>query len=411
MASSPIENEKFEDEKFNFDSTDAAVLKEIRQDGPLSRTDLAQKLGYSRASITPMVQKLITQEVLREIGQGQSAGGRRPLLIDFNRQFGFIAGVDIGATSVDIALADFQGDILTRSAEPCDVRVGPEKLLSRVTKIIIRMLDEQEGSPDRLLAIGIGVPGPVEFSKGVLIAPPLMPSWEGYPIKGYLRTTFPSAQVAVDNDVNIMAKGEQQMGAGRGVDNFLFIKIGTGIGCGIIVQHEIYRGSDGCAGDVGHICVDYNGPICHCGNPGCLEFMAAGPAIASAGIKGAQAGKSVFLARRLEENGGTLTAIDVGDAAAAGDRLANEIIRDSGQKIGGVLAGLVNFFNPRFIFIGGGVSNIGLQFLSSIRRSTLRRATALSTRKLKIEYSRLGEDAGVVGAIWLALDQVFAVGD
>ena len=411
MADTRLPNEKIDNSIFNLDPTAAAVLKEIRKDGPLSRTELAQKLGYSRASITPVVQKLLASNILQEIGQGQSAGGRRPLLLDFNGEFGYVAGVDIGATSVDLALADFQGRIVDRRAEPCDVRVGPEPLLDRVVEIVQDMLDERGLAPERLVAMGTGVPGPVEFSQGVLIAPPLMPNWEGFPIKDFLLKRFPVAQIVVDNDVNIMAKGEQQAGDGRGVHNFLFVKIGTGIGCGIIANQEIYRGSDGCAGDIGHICVDYSGPICHCGNPGCLEFMAAGPAIASKGMEGARSGQSQFLPQRLEENGGTLTAVDVGDAAAAGDRLANEIIRNSGQMIGGVLAGLVNFFNPRVIFIGGGVSNIGLQFLSSIRRATLRRATALSTRKLKIEYSRLGEDAGVVGAIWLALEHVFTVMD
>lgn len=411
MSHTQLLNEKIDDSVFNLDEIAAAVLREFRKDGPLSRTELAQKLGYSRASITPVVQKLLASNILQEIGQGQSAGGRRPLLLDFNGEFGYVAGVDIGATSVDIALADFQGVIVSRRAEPCDVRVGPEPLLGRVAEIVQEMLDERGLAPGRLVAMGIGVPGPVEFPQGILIAPPLMPNWEGFPIKSFLQERFAAAPIVVDNDVNIMAKGEQQAGNGRDVDNFLFIKIGTGIGCGIIANGEIYRGSDGCAGDVGHICVDYNGPICHCGNPGCLEFMAAGPAIANKGELGARSGQSQFLAQRRDENGGTLTAVDVGDAAAAGDRLANEIIRSSGQMIGGVLAGQVNFFNPRVIYIGGGVSNIGLQFLSSIRRATLRRATALSTRKLKIEYSRLGDDAGVVGAIWLALEHVFTVMD
>jgi predicted NBD/HSP70 family sugar kinase len=235
-----------------------------------------------------------------------------------------------------------------------------------------------------------------------------MPLWEGFPIKGFLRNRFPNARVAVDNDVNIMAKGEHQAGAGRGLDHFLFIKIGTGIGCGIISHGEVYRGADGAAGDVGHICVDYNGPVCHCGNQGCLEMMAAGPAIAAQALARAKTGESPFLAARLAERG-TLTAVDVGDAAAAGDRGAIEIIRHSGRMVGGVLATLVNFYNPQAVFIGGGVAGIGHGLLSAIRQATLRRATALSTRRLRIEYSPLGEDAGVIGGIWLALEHVFTI--
>jgi glucokinase-like ROK family protein len=386
---------------------EVSALEVVRKQGPLSRTDLSEALSTSRASVTSIVGSLLEANVLTEIGQGKSEGGRPPMLLDVNSQLGFIAGVDIGATSIDLALADFRGTILEHSSEPIDIQMGPEPLLTQICDELEGMLARRGAGPQDMLGIGIGVPGPVQFSTGLLIAPPLMPTWEGYPIKQYVRRRFPHARPVVDNDVNIMALGELRAGAGSDLDNFLFIKIGTGIGCGIISNKTVYRGSDGCAGDVGHICVDYNGPICHCGNPGCLEYMAAGPAIASKGLQAAESGQSEFLARRLKENGGVLTSRDVGDAAAAGDRIANEIVRQSGKMIGGVLAGLVNFYNPRAIFIGGGVSKIGHQLLSTIRQATLRRATALSTRLLRIEYSQLGDDAGVMGAIWLAMEHVF----
>ncbi len=144
---------------FCLDRTDAAVLKAIRQDGPLSRTDLAVELGYSRASITPIINNLLASQIIQEAGQGKSAGGRPPLLLDFNDRFGYVAGVDIGATSIDIALADFRGRILQRHAETCDVRVGPEPLLGRVAEMIQAMLDGQDLAAERLVAIGVGVPG------------------------------------------------------------------------------------------------------------------------------------------------------------------------------------------------------------------------------------------------------------
>lgn len=394
---------------FQLSSAEAAVISAIRTDGPLSRTDLARRLSTSRASMTSIVNRLRDTEILIEVGQGKSAGGRPPALLGINGRLGYVAGIDIGATSLDIALANFRGVILERHAEEADVRVGAEPLLGRACQIIEDMLARQDASAEWLVAAGIGVPGPVEFSRGVLIAPPLMPTWEGYPIKAFVRSHFPRATVVVDNDVNIMALGEREGGGGQGIDNFLFIKIGTGIGCGIICKGEVYRGSDGCAGDVGHICVDYNGPVCHCGNQGCLEIMAAGPAIAARGLELAQSGESPFLARRLQENDGALTAVDVGDAVAAGDRHASQIVRESGRRIGGVLAGLVNFYNPRAILIGGGVANIGHLLLSSIRQATLRRANPLSTRDLRIEYASLGADSGVVGAMTLALEHVFVV--
>ena len=383
------------------------TLDLVRRKGPISRTELADQLGVSRASVTAIAGNLVNLEVLKEIGHGQSAGGRRPRLLDVNSELGFIAGVDIGATSIDIAVADFQGNILERISAPADVRDIPEQLLGRICDLVVKMLESQGAANKELVGIGIGVPGPVQFPSGLLIEPPLMPAWDSFPIKDYIRKRFPQVNPVVDNDVNIMAIGEARVGGGVGIDNFFYIKIGTGIGCGVIARGEIYRGSDGTAGDVGHICVDYNGPVCHCGNKGCLERMTAGPAIAERGRKAAKNGESKILAKKLTDNGGDLSSEDVGEAAAAGDQSANQIIAESGRMIGGVLAGLVNFYNPRAIFIGGGVSNIGHHLLSTIRQATLHRATALSTRSLVIDYSNLGSDAGVYGAIWLAIESVF----
>lgn len=388
---------------------EANVLASIRKHGPLSRADLGGLLGYSRANVTAVLQQLLSLHIVEERELGESQGGRPPRRYGINGRLGFVVGVDIGATSLDLALADMNGHILQRLAEPCDVRDAPELLLGRVTALIGKMLAEENGSSEQLLAIGIGVPGPVKFDEGVLVAPPLMPAWESFPIKAFMRQQFTAANVAVDNDVNVMAIGEIHAGAGKGVENFIFLKIGTGIGAGVICHGDIYRGQDGAAGDVGHICIDYNGPRCHCGNVGCLEVMAAGPAIAAQGIVAAESGNSHLLAEAMTANDGVMTAKIVGDAAKAGDLAANGIIKSSGRMVGGMLAGLVNFFNPQIILIGGSVSHIGIRYLSAIRQAVLRRSTALSTRHLRIEFSPLGEDSGVIGAIWLALDHVFTI--
>lgn len=392
-------------------TVEAGTVAAIRKGGPLSRSVLQDTLGTSRANVTAAVTRLLEIQVLQDAGVGVSQGGRPPQLYGVNGRLGFIAGVDVGATSVDLALADFNGRILARHAEPADVGDDPTDLLGHIADLIDALLTEQRGQAGQVLAVGIGVPGPVKFAEGVLIAPPLMPRWESFPIQDFMRGRFPNARVVVDNDVNVMAIGEKAAGGGQSLSNFLFLKIGTGIGCGIICNGRIYRGHEGAAGDVGHICIDYNGPRCHCGNVGCLEVMAAGPAIAMRGREAALNGDSPQLLQRLRDNNDVLTAEDVGNAAKAGDHAANEIVFASGRMIGGMLAGLVNFFNPEMVFLGGGVSNIGYRLLSSIRQSVLRRSTALSTRHLRIEFSHLGADAGVIGAIWLALDHVFIVED
>ena len=383
------------------------VLAAIRKHGPLSRTDLVRITGYSRPKMTLIVGRLVQQGILREVGEGESQGGRRPRMLHFDTSRGYVAGVDLGATSLSVALAELSGTILERRTEPADVRDKPPLILDRVCALLLEMIQARGIDATNIKAIGMGVPGPVQFSTGRLIAPPLMPEWDGYPIPATLRETFPMARIVVDNDVNVMALGELRSGAGVGVENFIVVKIGTGIGGGIVCHGGVYRGSDGCAGDIGHICVDPHGPVCRCGNVGCVEALAAGPAIAARGVEAAQSGSSPLLLARMQTRGGQLTAEDVGAAAAAGDRIAIGIVQDSGRMIGEALAGLVNFFNPRLILLGGGVANIGHQLLASIRQTVLRRSPPLSTKDLRIDYAALKLDAALIGAITLALDHVF----
>lgn len=389
-------------------SEEAEIVGLIRRRGALSRTDLARLTGYSRAKVTPLVARLLAAGILEEVGDGASQGGRRPRLLDFNSSMGCVIGVDVGATSLDVAAADLTGQIFARASEPADVRQGPVPVLDQAAACAAGLLARRAIDPGQVYALGVGVPGPVQFATGLLIAPPLMPGWERYAIAAHLQRTFRRARVAVDNDVNVMALGELRRGVGVGVENLIFVKIGTGIGAGVVCHGAVYRGSNGSAGDIGHICADPHGPVCHCGNIGCLEAVAAGPAIAARALAAAEAGESQRLARRLAA-AGALSAADVAEAAAHGDRAALAIIQRSGGLIGDVLASLVNFFNPSLILIGGGVSQIGNQLLASIRQRVLHRSTSLATRDLRLEYASLGLDAGVIGTVALALEHAFMV--
>jgi len=394
---------------FGLPTPQAEALAILHRRGSLSRTDIADATGYSRSKITAVVQGLIDLGIVQEFGDGESSGGRRPRVLHFKPQFGYVVGIDMGATSLDIALADFNGAIIAHTARIIDVREGVTPILDCIRVLILELLHHQHISPLKIYAMGMGVPGPVDFAAGMLIAPPIMPGWGGIPLRAFFRETFPNALVIVDNDVNVIALGELRGGAGMAHENFICVKVGTGIGAGIVCRGEVHRGADGCAGDIGHICADRNGVVCHCGNIGCLEAIAAGPPIAARALQAAHAGGSAILLRYAAQNGGKLTALDVGRAAAEGDPTANEIIQDSGRLIGEVLASLVNFFNPSLILIGGGVSGIGHQFLAAIRRGVLHRSLPLSTRNLHIDFSRKGDSAGMTGAIALALDHVFTV--
>ena len=390
-------------------SAEVEVMRALRRQGRISRSEISNVTGWSKAKASQEIRSLVNKGYLVEIGEGASQGGRRPRLLRINNQLGYIAGIDIGATSLDVALADVSGLILQRRPEPTDVKLSPESVLGRCSELLLELIQAQKVNTHQILGIGVGVPGPVDFARGVLVAPPLMPDWENYSIRNFFRQTFTSAFIVVDNDVNIMALGEQRSGDAENVDHFLVVKIGTGIGCGIMASRKIHRGSSGSAGDIGHICVDTNGPICRCGNRGCLEAKAAGPAISEKATQAAREGKSELLQKMMQNNGSVLTPEDVNIACREGDETALEIIRSSGKMIGDVLAGLVNFFNPSQIYITGGISNFGNHLLVAIKRAVLRRSLPLATSGLDIVFSRMGSDAGVLGAIMLALEYLFIV--
>ncbi len=383
------------------------IIDLIRKYGGLSKADLAMYTMFSRSKINNCVDSLLKKGILIPSPKTEFTGGRRSRLYGLNGKLGLLAGVDIGATSIDLCITDYTEKILHRYSEPASVKDGPIKILGRVCTLIEIMLKEKGFDVEKLNGIGIGVPGPVDFSSGTLISPPIMPGWDRYPIIDTVQQWFPMANVVVDNDVNVMALGESYKGAGKGIDNLIFIKIGTGIGAGILSEGTIYRGSNGCAGDIGHIGVNKTGPLCHCGNKGCLEAVAAGPAIAEHALQAALSGKSPILLKIYEKKGNKLTAEDVGEAAREGDPYAIEVIRESGTNIGDVLAGLVNFYNPSMIVIGGGVANLGNLLLSTIRQTVLNRSLPLATKDLAIVFSSIGPDAGVTGAVNLAMNYIF----
>jgi glucokinase-like ROK family protein len=381
----------------------------IRKHGEQTTADLVSRTNHSRTKVTSSIESLIERHYLIENQATEYTGGRRSKTFSLNGSLGYVAGVDIGATHIHLAVADFAGKIINQHHERSLVREGPIKILGRACILLEHLLEDNNITVNELHGIGVGIPGPVEFSSGTAVSPPIMPGWDRYPIIQTMQQWFPSANVVVDNDVNVMAIGEITKGAGKNANHLIYVKIGTGIGSGIICNGEIYRGSSGCAGDIGHISVDKNGPVCHCGNKGCLEVLTSGPAIAERALSGALQGHSPILMRYYEENGGVLTSEDVGNAAREGDALSINTIRESGQMIGEVLASLVNFYNPEMIILGGGVSKLGNLLLSSVRQAVLNRSLPLSTRNLQITFSQIGEEAGVMGAVHLALDYFFSL--
>ncbi|MGH3364782.1 MAG: ROK family protein [Nocardioidaceae bacterium] len=380
----------------------ARLLSLLRDEGPLSRAELADRLSVSRTTVAAEVMRLAELGLAAEVGPAASRGGRRSTVVDLSADVRFV-GIFVGATSVSVAVTDGRLGVLTMHSEPCDVRTGPEKVLATAIEQARALL--QELGVDRPVGVGIGVPGPVDFHRGIPVSPPIMPGWDGYPVRDAVSREL-GCPALLDNDVNVMALGEQHSGVARSVDDFLFVKIGTGIGCGIVVDGSLYRGVDGCAGDIGHIRVDDEGPTCACGNTGCLEAFFGGAALARDAMAAARSGRSPVLQQMLEVKGG-LSAADVSQAVTQGDSVAVQLVRDGGRRVGEVLASLVSFFNPGMIVIGGGVTALGHSLLAEIRGVIYRRSLPLATGNLPIVLSELGEEAGVVGAARLISDAVY----
>jgi glucokinase-like ROK family protein len=327
--------------------------------------------------------------------------------VRFRSAAGHLLVADLGATSVDVAITDLNGEVLAHHQEPGDIARGPEKILARVEELFHEILATTPSAPGELWGIGVGVPGPVEFSTGSTVAPPIMPGWDGFPVRDRLRAVF-DVPVYVDNDVNVMALGELRLGVARGHRTMLFVKIGTGIGAGIVVDEQLHRGAQGSAGDVGHIrVVDDPAVVCRCGKTGCLEALAGGAALARDGELAARDGRSPLLAERLAERG-TIEAVDVGLGASHGDPVSVELVRRAGRLVGDMLSTAVHVLNPSMIVVGGGVAAAGDLLLASIREAVYGSSLPLATRELIIQRSALAHRAGVVGAALVVADELFS---
>ncbi len=375
------------------------VFDLLRDGQPRTRAQLADASGLARSTIAARIDLLMRMGLVAPYGGGVSTGGRPPSLLALNPSAWVVAGVDIGATHATAALADLAGTILAERRADLDVSTGPEHVLGWVETVIAELLAELLVDQDRpvssLAAIGIGLPGPVEHSSGRAINPPIMPGWDRYDVPAHVQRAF-AVPVLIDNDVNIMALGEQHAHL-PDVDDLVFIKVSTGIGAGLISGGRLQRGAQGTAGDLGHVRVSRAADVsCRCGNVGCLEAVAAGPAIA-AGLRAAGV-------EAAEGTGGVVALVRGGDARAV------QAVRQAGRDLGEVVAMLVNVINPSVIVVGGSLADAGESLLAGIREVVYQRSPPLATEHLRIVTAQAGERAGVLGAAALAIGHVLSPG-
>jgi predicted NBD/HSP70 family sugar kinase len=366
------------------------LLQLLRDETPRTRAELAKLTGLARSTVGARVDALLATGLLAPSGEAASTGGRPPVRFAFNPEARIVIGADVGATHGRVALTDLSGKPIREIAEPLDITDGPEAVLDWLVDATQRLLEGTGRDASDLIGIGIGLPGPVEHSTGRPMRPPIMPGWDGYDVPARVRQSF-DVPVLVDNDVNIMALGEHAT-AHPGVEHLLFVKVATGIGAGIISGGRLHRGAVGAAGDLGHVAAPHAPDVlCSCGNTGCLEAVASGPAIT-------RSLRQLDIA--AESNADIVELVRGGNVPTA------HAVRQAGRTIGEVLATCVSLLNPEVIVIGGSLVQAGESLVAGVREVVYGRSLPLATGGLQIVVASTGVQAAVIGAATMVIQHV-----
>ena len=373
------------------------VLALFRVHGELSRTDVIDLSGLSRSTVNQRLAALERVGLIDEVGGGESTGGRPSSRFALNRARGVLLTADIGATGFVAAVCDLAGVPLRHLAVQVNVWDGPDRVLAHVDEAFATLREgaasaSSDSTDSEVWGIGIGVPGPVEFAAGRVVNPPIMTGWDGFDIVGWFRRF--GAPVVVENDANSRAVAEARL---ERHDNLISLKLGTGIGSGLVFNGQIIRGSEGAAGDIGHTraaIADSVEPLpCRCGNVGCVEAYAGGWALirdlVAAGVE-------------VEDVAGVVTLVRQGNLDAV------RLVRQAGRVLGDAVADLVSILNPESIVMSGQLADCDEVLLSGVRERVYQRSQPLATRNLTIRVSDLGEVAGVTGLAIITADQLFA---
>jgi glucokinase-like ROK family protein len=368
----------------------------------ISRVELARELNLTRAAITSIINDLQAIGLVNEV-EGKYPSGRKPIVLEINPNRGYVVGVDIGSTHVTILLANYAAHVIKDIEWPIRIDEGPTVILGQVDQRLRDFLKESNLKIGDIKAICVGVPGPVVLQEGMVSEPPIMPGWDKFPIKNYIKSLW-KVPVTIGNDAELGAIGEWAYGAGRGEDNLAYIKVGRGIGAGLLLDGQVYHGADGSAGEIGHFTIEENGPLCSCGNRGCLEAVAGGNAVAKRAIESIKNGHRTELSAITPID--SIQSKDVIAAACNGDLLSQQILSEAGSHLGTAIAGLVNLFNPSIIIIGGGVSQIGDLLLEPIRLTVQKRSLKMASKGLRISTALLGRRSSGMGAVVQALSLV-----
>jgi predicted NBD/HSP70 family sugar kinase len=365
------------------------VLGVLRERGRISQADIARITGLSRTTVHTLVSELKDSGVLHEVEAGvpDSRGGRPAVLLMLRDSSLAVVGIDFGHSHVGVAVADIGHNVLAERRCDLDVSHHAEKALDTATRMVGEVLAEAQVERKSVIGAGIGIPGPVDRVQGTVGSATILPGWIGLRIGSEMQDRL-AMPVEIENDANLGALAELTWGAGRECSNFAYVKVATGIGAGLVIGGKLLRGASGTAGEIGHTTLDEAGALCYCGNRGCLETVASGPAIIE--LVGLINGEVPTLSRIVE-------------LAVAGELRCHRAIADAGHEIGVAIAGLCNLINPERVVVGGLLSRTGEVLLHPMRESIRRHAVQAAAETLEVVPAVFVERAELLGSLALAL--------
>jgi predicted NBD/HSP70 family sugar kinase len=360
----------------------ALVLSLIIEKETISRADIANVTGLNKTTVSSLVTELLEDELIYESGPGISSGGRRPVILHFNRNTGYAIGVDIGVNYVLAVLTDLKGKIIVEKSQNVN-RTSYSAIISTVQIMIQSLMDEMPNSRYGIVGIGVGVPGIVNKEGSVLLAPNL--GWTNIQLKEDLEKIF-NVPIIIENEANAGAIGEQQFGAGQDYENILYVSAGIGIGVGIILNKELYQGKSGFSGEMGHMIIELNGKRCNCGSRGCWEAYASENALLE------MAGENIDSLESLIEQ------------AKNGEKTAIELFEKIGQYLGFGINNIINTFNPEQVIIGNRLASIREWIEGPILTTIENHTLAYHQKEMKLEFSKLGKYSTALGVSAFVVD-------
>ncbi|MBL8079391.1 MAG: ROK family transcriptional regulator [Anaerolineales bacterium] len=403
-----MNNKNTADQAFVRETNLSFVLRQIHTQSPISRAQLAVLTGLNKSTVSSLVDDLIERNLVCETGMNSTGAGRPATLLEINCNAGSIIGVELGVDFVSVAVTDFLGNIIWRRKEDADPSEDQKKMINQTLQIVKEAMTVAKKKGPRIFGIGLATPGTVDLKEGVLIFAPNL-HWRNVPFRK-LFSEQTKLKVFIENDANAAAISEHLFGTARQCRDFLFVFAGVGIGGGLFLNGELYRGKNGYAGEIGHspITAEPSQTICHCGNRGCWETYANQYSIIQRVQARLEVKRSSIVPKLMAEQKSPLTIPLIKQAADAGDMEARESFIEAGHAMGQGFAGLINIFNPEKIILGGPLSIAGDYLLPTIKDTIARHSLTEIDQQAEVLISPFGPDASLIGAIAIVADDVLS---